>query len=103
MSELSALWRHPEFRRGARDMSGAVPTHWGLGFAGVLALLALIYSLLSDRKTWLVAAVAGSAAVAAFALPLKLNIVVAIATAVAVGLLVDHGTPPVMRPAKERP
>ena len=22
MSELSALWRHPEFRRGARDMTG---------------------------------------------------------------------------------
>jgi len=85
-------------------LADAVPTHWGLGFAGVLALLALIYSLLSDRKTWLAAAVAGSAAVAAFALPLKLNIVVAIAAAVAVGLLIDHGTrPPPMRAAEERP
>jgi predicted branched-subunit amino acid permease len=84
-------------------LADVVPTHWGLGFAGVLALLALVYSLLSDRKTWLAAAVAGSAAVAAFALPLKLNIVVAIAAAVAVGLLMDHGTPPALRPAEERP
>ena len=40
------------------------PMHWerwvavGLGFAGVLALLGLSYSLLSDYKTWVSAAVA---------------------------------------------
>ena len=44
-------------------------------------------SLLTDRATWMAAAVAGCAAVAAYALPLKLNIVVAIAAAVAIGLL----------------
>jgi hypothetical protein len=43
-----------------------------------------------DRATWIAAAVAGCAAVAAYALPLKLNIVVAIAAAVAIGLLMDH-------------
>jgi predicted branched-subunit amino acid permease len=83
-------------------LADTVPTHWGLGFAGTLALLALVYSLLSDRRTWLAAVVAGSAAVAAFALPLKLNIVVAIAAAVAVGLLIDHGRPPAMRANEER-
>ena len=67
----------------------AVPTHWGLGFAGVLALLGLSLSMLSDRATGLAAAVAGAAAIAAYALPLKLNIVVAIAAAVAFGLLAD--------------
>ena len=71
----------------------AVPTEWGFGFAGVLALLGVACSLLVDRSTWVVAVVAGCAAVAAFALPYKLNIVVAIAAAVAIGLLIDHTTP----------
>lgn len=67
-----------------------IPTEWGIGFAGTLALLGLIYSMLSDRATWVSAAVAGGAAVAAYALPLKLNILVAIAAAVVVGLVMDH-------------
>ena len=67
-----------------------IPPQWGLGFAGTLALLGLIYSMLHDRSTWIAAAVSGAAAVAAFALPLKLNILVAIAAAVAVGLVIDH-------------
>jgi predicted branched-subunit amino acid permease len=74
-------------------LADRVPTEWGIGFAGTLALLGLTYSLLTDRSTWIAAAVAGCAAVAAFALPLKLNIVVAIAAAVAVGLVIDHTTP----------
>ena len=49
-----------------------VPTEWGLGFAGTMALLGMTYSLLSDRATWLPAVIAGAAAVAAFALPLKI-------------------------------
>lgn len=72
----------------------AIPPAWGLGFAGTLALLAMTYSLLSDRSTWLPAVVAGAAAVAAYALPLKLNMLVAIAAAVAVGAMIDHARPP---------
>ncbi|MDH4053228.1 MAG: AzlC family ABC transporter permease [Rubrivivax sp.] len=67
-----------------------IPTGWGLGFAGTLALLAISCGMLTDRATGLGAAAAGCAAVAAYALPLKLNIVVAIAAAVSVGLLADH-------------
>lgn len=67
-----------------------VPLSWGIGFAGVLALLGIGCSLLSDRATAVAGAVAGCAAVAAYGLPLKLNIVVAIAAAVAVGLLLDQ-------------
>lgn len=70
-----------------------VPTDWDLGFAGVLALLGVTYSLLSDTKTWVAAGVAAGAAVAAFALPLKLNIVVAIAAGVGAGLLLDRMLP----------
>ena len=72
-------------------LADVIPTHWGLGFAGVLALLGLTYSLLSDKATAFAAVVAASAAVAAFALPFRLYIVVAIAAAVCVGLLIDGG------------
>jgi len=68
----------------------AIPAAWGIGFAGTLALIGLLCSLLSDKASQAAAAVAGCAALAAYALPLKLNIVVAIAAAVAIGLLIDH-------------
>lgn len=71
-----------------------IPAEWGLGFAGTVALLAMTYSMLADRATWLPALVAGAAAVAAYALPLKLNMLVAIAAAVAVGTIIDHARPP---------
>lgn len=77
-----------------------VPAEWGLGFAGTVALIAMTCSLLSDRATWLPALVAGSAAVAAFALPLKLNMLVAIAAAVVVGTVIDHTRP--SRPGASR-
>ena len=70
-------------------LADRIPGHWGLGFAGTLALLGLGLSLLAGRATLVAAAVAGCAAVAAYALPLKLYIVVAIAAAVAAGLLLD--------------
>jgi predicted branched-subunit amino acid permease len=67
-----------------------VPTEWGLGFAGTVALLAMTCSMLSERATWLPALVGGGAAVAAYALPLRLNMLVAIAAAVVVGTVIDH-------------
>lgn len=72
-------------------LADVIPTQWGLGFAGVLALLGLGYSMVSDRATAVAAVVAGAAAVAAFALPFRLHIVVAIAAAVCVGLMIDGG------------
>ena len=73
-------------------LADILPTKWGIGFAGTLALVGLICALLTDKATVAAAAVAGSAAVAAYALPLKLNILVAIAAAVALGLLMDRRT-----------
>ena len=83
-------------------LADAIPTEWGFGFAGILALLGLLYSLLTDRASVVAALVACGAAIAAVALPLKLNIVVAIAAAVAVGLLMDHATPTVARPVEDK-
>ena len=67
-------------------LANAIPLSWGLGFAGVLALMGILLSMLGDRASWLATAVACTAAIAAFALPLKLNILVAIVAAVATGL-----------------
>ncbi|MCW2312252.1 hypothetical protein [Rhodoferax antarcticus] len=70
-------------------MAGLIPAAWGLGFAGILALLGILMSLASSRLRWVSAGVAGAAAVAAFALPFKLNILLAIAAAVAMSLLLE--------------
>jgi predicted branched-subunit amino acid permease len=74
-------------------LADRVPEEWGVGFAGVLALLGLAYSTLSGRKSWIAAVAAAVVAVAAFALPLRLNVVVAIAAGVAIGLLLDRKWP----------
>lgn len=78
-------------------LADRIPTQWGIGFAGTLALLGVTYSMLATRAAWTAAAVAACAAVAAYALPLKLNIVVAIAAAVAMGMLMDQVTDPASR------
>jgi predicted branched-subunit amino acid permease len=70
-------------------LGNAVPTAWGLAFAGILALVAVAMSLVTSRLRLVSAVVAGAAAVVAIALPLKLNIVVAIAAAVAICLTLD--------------
>jgi predicted branched-subunit amino acid permease len=70
-------------------LANFIPTNWGLGFAGILALVGVLCSLASSRLRVVSASVAGAAAVAAFALPLKLNILVAIAAAVAWCMLME--------------
>jgi predicted branched-subunit amino acid permease len=86
-----ASWQVPSI--AGIFLADRVPTGWGLGFAGVLALLGLGYSMLSGRKSWIAGGVAAVAAVAAFHLPLKLNIVAAIAAGVIAGLLLDRFLP----------
>lgn len=67
----------------------SIPESWGLGFAGILALVGIMGSLVSNLPRAIAAAVAATVAVAAFALPLKLNILVAIVVAVVVCMLLD--------------
>ena len=80
-------------------LAHTVPTEWGLGFAGVLALLGVAFSLATSGLRMVSAGVAAAAAVACYALPLRLNIVVSIAAAVAMALLIEsvqtakEGTP----------
>jgi predicted branched-subunit amino acid permease len=70
-------------------LANFIPTRWGLGFAGILALTGLLCSLASSRLRAISAMVAGAAAVASFALPLRLNILAAIAAAVVMCLLLE--------------
>ncbi len=71
-------------------LAHAVPTHWGLGFAGVLALLGMSYALLTERVLWAVALCAGLVSVLTYALPYKLHIVCAIAAAGLLGWGLDR-------------
>ena len=82
-------------------LANFIPSSWGLGFAGILALLGLTCALASTRLRWVSAGVAGAAAVAAFALPLKLNILVAIAAGVALCLLLEKLPGGLAGPAKK--
>jgi predicted branched-subunit amino acid permease len=70
-------------------LSNVIPTAWGLGFAGILALVGVLASMANSGLRVVSVGVSGAAAVAAWALPLKLNIVVAIASAVAVCLVIE--------------
>ena len=74
-------------------LAKTIPASWGLGFAGILCLLGIQCSLASSRMRILASAVAGVAAVAAYALPLKLNIVFAIAVAVTLCLTLERLRP----------
>ena len=81
-------------------LANVIPLEWGLGFAGVLALLGVLYAMLKEKATWVACVVASGAAIATFALPLKMNILVAIVAAVAVGLLMEAAE---QRAARLRP
>jgi len=63
-------------------LANFIPQTWGLSFAGVLSLVAIVCSMATTRLRVLAALIAGATAVAAYALPLKLNIVAAIGVAV---------------------
>jgi predicted branched-subunit amino acid permease len=71
-------------------LAHSIPTAWGLGFAGILALVGLLCALATHWLRLMAVAVASATAVAAYALPLKLNIVVAIAVAVAICLMLER-------------
>jgi predicted branched-subunit amino acid permease len=71
-------------------LGNLIPSAWGLGFAGVLCLVGVLSSLANTPLRLLSAALAGCAAVAAYALPFKLNVVVAVAFAVVVSFWLDE-------------
>lgn len=92
------------FAVGGILFASVIPTEWGLAFAGTLALVGLLVTLVRDRVAGFTAGLAATAAVAAFSLPFKLHIIVAVAAAVAAGLLMDQAQGlAARRPAADRP
>ena len=61
-----------------------IPTHWGLGFAGILALLGISLSLVSDTLRLLSGALAAVSALYFIDLPFNLNVLLAILVSIAI-------------------
>lgn len=74
-------------------LANFIPQRWGLGFAGILALVGIACSLASSQLRIVSALIAGAAGVVAFALPLRLNILVAIAVAVVICVSLERFRP----------
>lgn len=66
-------------------LADAIPAAWDLRFIGVLALLGLAMPMISDRPSWLVAAVAGAIGLLGQGWPFGLQVVAAIGAAMAAG------------------
>ncbi len=65
------------------------PDSWGVGFAGTLALLAIVLGLMANRAVAGIIIMASALSTALFWLPLKLNLVLAILLALMVGMSWD--------------
>nr|WP_218509559.1 AzlC family ABC transporter permease [Variovorax sp. dw_308] len=63
-------------------LANFIPLAWGLGFAGVLSLVAILCSMATSKLRMVAIGIAGATAVMAYNLPLKLNIVAGIGVAV---------------------
>jgi predicted branched-subunit amino acid permease len=70
--------------------AGRIPPEWGLDFAGMLALIALLVPMLVSRPGLAGALVAGLLGIALDALPARTGLVVATLGGIAVALLVDQ-------------
>jgi predicted branched-subunit amino acid permease len=73
-------------------LAGAVPDSWGLGFAGTLALIAILLPMLDQLSAKLAALSAVFVAILANDLPYKLSIVLAVLVAILVGIMCDRLT-----------
>ncbi len=71
-------------------MAGMIPDSWGLGFAGTLALIAILLPMLDGLPTRLAALSALVIALVANDLPYKLSIVLAVMVAIGVGIASDR-------------
>jgi predicted branched-subunit amino acid permease len=70
-------------------LAEVIPGAWGLEFAAILALIAIMLPMLSGRPAIAGCLTAGAVAVAAAPLPLKLGLLLAVIAGVAVGMAMD--------------
>jgi predicted branched-subunit amino acid permease len=70
-------------------VASQVPASWGVGFAGTLALLAVMIPLVANAAALAAVIVAGAVAVAAYSLPYKLGLLLALLAGMAAASLAD--------------
>lgn len=70
-------------------LASQIPESWGVGFAGTLALLAIMIPLTMNRAALAGVVVAGVVAVAAARLPYKLGLLLAVVVGMVAAMLVD--------------
>lgn len=70
-------------------LASQIPQNWGIGFAGTLALLALMIPLIINVAALAGVAVAGIVAVVAAGLPYRLGLLLAVVVGMAVAMAVD--------------
>ena len=71
-------------------MASQIPTTWGIGFAGTLALLTITVPLVINWAALTGVVVAGASAVLAMGLPYRLGLVLAMVLGIAAAMAVDH-------------
>ena len=70
-------------------LGSAIPTAWGLGFAGTLAILCITVPLIINSAALCGVAVAGVVSVAAYGFPYKLGLLVAVVAGMLVALAAE--------------
>lgn len=70
--------------------AGAIPAEWGLDFAGMLALLALLVPMLGSPPALAGSVVAGLLGIVLYPLPARTGLVVATLAGIVAGLLVEQ-------------
>ena len=71
-------------------LGSAVPEHWGLGFAGSLAILCILVPIVMGAATLCGVLAASATAVLAYDFPFKLGLLAAVLVGMAVSLLVQE-------------
>ena len=70
-------------------LASQIPQRWGVGFAGTLALLAIMIPLISNAPALAGAVVAAVVAIAAAGLPYRLGLLIAVVLGISVAMLID--------------
>ena len=81
-------------------LGSQVPTHWGLGFAGTLAIICVTVPLVVGRAAIAGVIVAGVVALWGYDLPYKLGLLAAVIAGMIVALLVEEWQPSDTPPAQ---
>lgn len=72
-------------------LAARVPAEWGLGFAAIIALIALVTPMIAGAPTIVGALCAGTVAVAASGMPLRLGLLAAVVVGIGGAMLTELG------------